>query len=167
MSSQSSGAFDAARFRQVMGHVPTSVVVVTGVADDGAAYGITIGSFTSVSLEPPLIGFLPGVNSRSWERIRSSGRFCVNVLAADQEQLCWTFAKEGDDKFAGISWTASPGGSPLLPGVTAWIDCVIDSETTVGDHFFVVGKVEELAGDGDDAMVFFRGKVTAVSVPPT
>lgn len=165
MSSDTSGEFDSARFRQVLGHVPTSVVVVTGMADDGKPYGITIGSFTSVSLDPPLIGFFPGLNSRSWERIKSSGRFCVNVLGADQEELCWAFAKEGDDKFAGIDWTSSPGGSPRLSGVTAWIDCAIDSETAVGDHYFVVGKVDALSGSGDDAMIFFRGKVTSVQTP--
>ena len=72
-------SFDPAKFRQVLGHVPTSVVVVTGIGTDGKPYGITIGSFVSVSLEPALVGFLPGLNSHSWQAIAASGKFCVNV----------------------------------------------------------------------------------------
>ena len=66
-------SFDSAKFRQVLGHVPTSVVVVTGIGADGTPRGITIGSFVSVSLEPALVGFLPGLNSRSWADISASG----------------------------------------------------------------------------------------------
>ena len=156
--------FDSAYFRSVLGHVPTSVVVVTGVNNAGVPFGITIGSFTSVSLAPPLVGFLPGVSSRSWAAIRESGRFCVNVLAGSQDELCWRFAKEGDDKFAGLEWVPSAGGSPILPGVIASIDCSIESETEAGDHTFVVGRVEALThlDDVTDAMIFFRGKVNSV-----
>ena len=155
---------DAATFRSVLGHVPTSVVVVTGLDATGTPHGITIGSFASVSLDPPLVGFLPGVNSRSWSAIRASGRFCVNVLTTSQDEICWRFAKEGDDKFAGLEWTTAPGGGPLIDGSAAWIDCAIESETVVGDHWFVVGRVESMhaAADARDAMVFFRGKVTGV-----
>jgi flavin reductase (DIM6/NTAB) family NADH-FMN oxidoreductase RutF len=91
----------------------------------------------------------------------------VNVLGADQEQLCWTFAKEGDDKFAGLTWSSSPMGQPLLDGVIASIDCVIESETVAGDHYFVLGRVVGLehAPSADNAMVFFRGKVTRAQLP--
>lgn len=156
--------FDSAYFRSVLGHVPTSVVVVTGLNKAGEPFGITIGSFTSVSLDPPLVGFFPGTSSRSWAAIRESGRFCVNVLGGSQEDLCWTFAKEGEDKFADIAWTPSDGGSPVLPGVIASIDCAIESETPAGDHVFVMGRVESLnhIDDATDAMIFFRGKVNSV-----
>lgn len=157
--------FDSAYFRSVLGHVATSVVVVTGVNSAGTPFGITIGSFASVSLDPPLVGFFPGVNSRSWASIRESGRFCVNVLSGSQEEVCWRFAKEGDDKFAGLNYELSPGGSPVLSDVVASIDCSIESETVVGDHYFVLGKVESLehAEDVLDAMIFFRGKVNSVT----
>ena len=160
--------FDSARFRNVLGRVPTPVVVVTGMDGDGRPHGITIGSFTSVSLDPLLVGFLPGTTSRSWAAIRESGRFCVNVLGAEQSELCWRFAKEGDDKFAGLEWSRSPGGSPILAGVPAWIDCAIETESEAGDHHFVTGRVEALDADetSDDAMVFFRGKVTGVVHDP-
>jgi flavin reductase (DIM6/NTAB) family NADH-FMN oxidoreductase RutF len=154
---------DSAQFRAVLGHVPTSVVVVTGLDKSGKPFGITIGSFVSVSLEPALVGFLPGTKSHSWASIAESGKFCVNVLGAQHEEFCWRFAKEGDDKFDGVEWTASPLGSPMLPGVIATIDCTVDSQTVVGDHYFVVGAVHSLSHESDvaNAMVFFRGKVVS------
>lgn len=163
--SSSTPHIDQSMFRNVLGRVPTSVVVVTGRDDNGQPFGITIGSFTSVSLDPPLVGFLPGTGSRSWAAIRSSGSFCVNVLGADQADLCWLFAKEGEDKFADVSWRESGSGNPILGGVAAWIDCSLESETVVGDHYFVVGRVSSMEGadEVNDAMVFFRGKVTSVS----
>ena len=159
-----SASFDSAQFRAVLGHVPTSVVVVTGLNAQGSPFGITIGSFASVSLDPPLVGFFPGVRSQSWAAIRESGRFCVNVLGSHQEEACWRFAIEGDDKFAGVDWLPSEGGSPVLPSSIAWIDCEIDSETVMGDHTCVVGRVTSLdhAEEVQDAMVFFRGKVSSV-----
>ena len=159
-----SAPFDSAHFRAVLGHVPTSVVIVTGLDANGGAFGITIGSFTSVSLDPPLVGFFPGTQSQSWAAIRESGRFCVNVLGAHQEDMCWRFAKEGDDKFAGIEWVPSAGGNPVLPGSIAWIDCEIETETVMGDHTCVVGLVASLdhAESVENAMVFFRGKVSSV-----
>ena len=158
--------FDSAYFRSVLGHVPTCVVVITGLNSDAQPVGITIGSFASVSLDPPLVGFFPGVHSRSWAAIKESGKFCVNVLGAEHEQLCWTFAKEGDDKFADVKWSSSPTGQPLLDGVIASIDCEIESETVAGDHFFVLGRVVNLhhADNADNAMVFFRGKVTSAQL---
>ena len=161
MSGDASHKFDSAKFRSVLGHVPTSVVVVTGLDAKGTPHGITIGSFASVSLDPPLVGFFPGVGSRSWAAIAESGRFAVNVLGAGQDEICWRFAKEGDDKFAGLSWSSSGLGSPLLEGSLAWIDCTVESSTPAGDHFFVVGRVDSLEGSAGDAMVFFRGKVTS------
>ena len=148
--------FDSAQFRAVLGHVPTSVVVVTGLDGEGKAFGITIGSFASVSLDPPLVGFFPGTRSQSWAAIRESGRVCVNVLGSHQE--------EGDDKFAGIEWLPSAGGNPVLPGSIAWIDCEIETETVMGDHTCVVGLVTSLdhAESVENAMVFFRGKVSSV-----
>lgn len=158
---------DPSLFRSVLGHAPTSVVVVTGRNADGVPFGITIGSFVSVSLDPPLVGFLPGLSSRSWQAIRESGRFCVNVLSASQEDLCWKFAKEGDDKFSGVAHTISTLGNPVLEGCVATIDCTIEAEHEAGDHWFVVGRVDSMshADAADNAMVFFRGKVVAANYP--
>lgn len=162
--------FDSRRFRDVLGHLPTGVTVVTGVDASGEPHGITIGSFVSVSLDPPLVGFLPTATSKSWQAIASSGSFCVNVLGSDQADLCWRFAKEpaeGESRFDGIASTPAGSGSPILPGVVAWIDCAIERVVEAGDHVFVVGAVRSLAHrpDVDDAMVFFRGKVAGVKMP--
>lgn len=151
---------DSANFRKVLGHFPTGVTIITA-ALDGKPAGLTIGSFTSVSLDPPLVGFLPGKASDSWPDIERAGRFCVNVLAADQEDACWSFARDGDDKFVGQGWRPSPLGSPILDDVVAWIDCSIHEIVEAGDHYFVMGLVHELEVErGDHApMLFFQGKL--------
>ena len=153
---------DSARFRAVLGHFPTGVTVVTARSEDEPV-GLTIGSFTSVSLDPPLVGFLPGRASVSWPLIERAGRFCVNVLAADQGDHCWTFAKDavGDDRFVGLSWRSSPFGSPILDGVVAWIDCTVHQVIEAGDHYFVLGLVHELEIERVDMapLLFFQGKL--------
>jgi 3-hydroxy-9,10-secoandrosta-1,3,5(10)-triene-9,17-dione monooxygenase reductase component len=160
MSPPTSGRFDAAQFRRVLGHFPTGVTVVTGLHGEQPA-GFTIGSFTSVSLEPPLVGFLPQINSDTWQAMAPAGRFCVNVLRQEQAALCWRFAKSGvdDDRFDDLAWTRAPTGCPVLPGVLAWIDCEIDQQYEVGDHYFVVGRVIDLAHATDvhEPLVFFKG----------
>ncbi len=156
--------FDSARFRQVLGHFPTGVTVVTGLTASGEPSGLTIGSFVSVSLDPPFVGFLPGVSSKSWPEIAPSGSFCANILGADQAELCWRFAKETEGRFDGVDWVAAPSGSPILPGAIGWIDCTIEHTYEMGDHWFVLGRVQALHHEPevDDAMIFFRGKVSGV-----
>jgi flavin reductase (DIM6/NTAB) family NADH-FMN oxidoreductase RutF len=157
-------SFDGARFRQVLGHFPTGVTVITASTPDGPV-GFTIGSFTSVSLDPPLVGFLPMVESARWKAIEAAGAFCVNVLGAEQASLCWQFAKSSiEHPFEGVDWSPAPHtGSPLLDGVIAWIDCTIEAVIDAGDHKFVMGRVHELdhsPADADpNALLFFRGKV--------
>jgi flavin reductase (DIM6/NTAB) family NADH-FMN oxidoreductase RutF len=129
-----------AEFRAILGHLPTAVVVVTAV-DEHGPIGMTVGTFTSVSLEPMLVGFLPATNSGSWARIRAVGSFCANVLGADQVSLCQAFAARTQDKFSGVDWRTSASGSPILPGVVAWIDCDIESECPAGDHVLVDQRV--------------------------
>lgn len=155
--------FDSQRFRQVLGQVPTSVVVVTGFDAQGTPLGLTIGSFVSVSLDPPLVGFLPGVSSRTWAAIAATGKFTVNVLGADQAELCWRFAKESDDRFADVEWSPSSNGCPSLVDSLVTIDCDLESNEVHGDHHFSVGRVTHLDALRDaNAMAFYRGKVVAV-----
>lgn len=158
---------DPNRFRQVLGHFPTGVTIVTGLGADGRPGGLTIGSFTSVSLDPPLVGFLPGFSSKSWPEIAASGSFCVNILGPDQADLCWRFAKESEGRYDGLAWVPAPSGSPILPGVVGWIDCSVEHVYEMGDHWFVLGRVEELHHEPEvgDAMVFFRGKVASIHLP--
>lgn len=154
MSAQS---FDSARYRQVLGHFPTGVTVITA-APDGVPVGMAVGSFSSVSLDPPLVAFFAGRGSSSWPKIEASGAFCVNILAEDQEELCRRFASKEEDKFAGLGWSAAGSGSPLLDGVLAWIDCDIESVIEAGDHYGVIGRVRDLSvGHDGSPLVFFRG----------
>ena len=162
-------SFDSPTFRTVLGHFPTGVTIVTGMRDDGPI-GFTIGSFTSVSLDPPLVGFLPQVDSETWQALAPSGRFCVNVLHHDQNELCWRFAKLGigDGRFDGVEWTPSPTGCPVLEGSIAWIDCEVERVDEMGDHYFVLGRVVDLANStaGDHVpLVFFKGQLGAFFVP--
>ncbi len=149
--------FDEAKFRQVLGHFPTGVVVVTAMHERAPA-GIAIGSFTSVSLDPPLVGFFPGKSSSSWPHIEAAGVFCVNVLAEDQEDVCRVFASRGADKFAGIGYRTGRTGAPMINDALAWIECTIERVDEVGDHYFVVGRVLDLdvAHEGKP-LIFFRG----------
>jgi 3-hydroxy-9,10-secoandrosta-1,3,5(10)-triene-9,17-dione monooxygenase reductase component len=154
----SSGGIDAAHFRTVLGHFPTGVTVVTAMGDDGPA-GLAVGSFFSVSLHPPLVGFCPNKASSNWPAIKAAGVFCVNILAEDQEDLCRVFAAKGGDKFSGIGWHPSSTGSPRLNDVLAWIDCEIDAVHDAGDHEVCIGRVRELDVERhrEGPLVFFRG----------
>ena len=151
-------AVDGARYRQVLGHFPTGVTVITAATDDGPV-GLCVGSFTSVSLEPPLVAFCAGDSSTSYPRIEAAGHYCVNILAEDQEEIARVFAAKGDDKFAGIGWRPSAAtGAPVINDVLAWIDCEIDAIHEAGDHWIVLGRVLDLEiGHEGGPLVFFRG----------
>lgn len=151
-------AVDSARFRQVLGHFPTGVTVITAATDDGPA-GLAVGSFFSVSLDPPLVAFCAAKTSTSYPKIEAAGHFVVNILAEDQEDVCRVFASKGTDKFDGIGYRASPGaGAPVITGVLGWIDCEIDAVHEAGDHWIVVGRVLDLEVTHEGGpLVFFRG----------
>lgn len=149
---------DSRFFREVLSSYPTGVCVITAQAPDGEKYGLVVGSFNSISLDPPLVGFFPGKRSRSWAGIEKVGRFCVNILSARQADLCHRFSTRFDERFTGIEHGSSPAGMPLLPGVLGWIDCRIERAVEVGDHWLVVGAVEDLgSGSDDNPLMFFRG----------
>jgi 3-hydroxy-9,10-secoandrosta-1,3,5(10)-triene-9,17-dione monooxygenase reductase component len=152
-------AVDPSKFRTVVGHFPTGVAVITA-EDDAGQVGLAVSSFFSASLDPPLVGFCAGDQSSSWPRIRDAGRFCVNVLAAEQEDVCRVFAGKGEDKFAGLGYDAAPfSGAPRIHDVVAWIDCEIDAIHRAGDHDVVIGRVHDLAVSEDahrHPLVFFR-----------
>ena len=146
------------QYRQVLGQYPTGVCVVTSTGADGAPAGMVVGSFTSVSLDPPLIGFFPDRGSSSWPKVAAGKRFCVNILSAEQEGVCRTLASKDPDKFANIAHRPSPLGSPILDGAVAWIDCDLYSISEAGDHFAVFGLVRHLEiAEGGLPLLFFQG----------
>ncbi|WP_128375078.1 flavin reductase family protein [Streptomyces cavernae] len=154
---------DAAEFRRVLGNFASGVTVVTAPAADPAdgPAGFACQSFSSLSLDPPLVVFMVARTSTTWPRIARAGVFCVNVLGAGQGKLCRAFAVSGADKFSGVSYGEAPYSSaPRLAGATAWIDCSIHAVHTGGDHLIVVGRVHALGtSDGDDTpLLFHKGR---------
>jgi 3-hydroxy-9,10-secoandrosta-1,3,5(10)-triene-9,17-dione monooxygenase reductase component len=148
---------DPAAMREVLGHFVSGVTVVTAVTDDGPT-GFTCQSFNSLSLDPPLVAFAPSLTSRTWPRLRAIGRFGVNVLAEGQEEISRRFARSGADKFAGVPWTPSPHGSPVLEGVVAWIDAQLWAEYDGGDHTIVAARVLDLGAVPDRRpLLYHRG----------
>ncbi|MEU2681281.1 flavin reductase family protein [Streptomyces sp. NPDC007107] len=146
----------SAAFRHVLGHVPTSVCVVTARTPEGPV-GVTVGSFTSVSLDPPLVAFYAGRTSASAQAIVGTGHFCVNVLAEDQQEVCAAFARRTADRFATGDWDLTGHAAPRLNGAAAWIACDIENSHSAGDHVAVMGRVRDLAAaDGPRRPLLFH-----------
>ena len=146
------------RFREVLGRLPTGVVVVTANHASGPV-GMSSNSFTSVSLKPPLVLFCPAKDSTTWPKIAATGAFAVNIFAAHHEQVSRRFSQRGVDRFAGIGWHPRAAG-PALDEAIAWIECTIDAVHEAGDHLIVVAAVDrlELNPEQIDPLVFFRGR---------
>jgi flavin reductase (DIM6/NTAB) family NADH-FMN oxidoreductase RutF len=154
---QIADGIDPLWFRKVLGHYPTGVCVIAALDGRGHPVGMAVGSFVSVSMNPPLVAFFPDRSSSSWPRIAAAGRFCVNVLAADQEAVCRRFASRQTDKFDGVHYRLSPGGSPALDGIVAWIDCTLHGVQEAGDHYIVTGQVQALDIADKRPLLFFQG----------
>ncbi|WP_246003408.1 flavin reductase family protein [Nocardioides aurantiacus] len=137
------GAVHARHQRDVLGRFATGVTVVTAV-HEGEPVGLTCQSFSSVSLEPPLVLFCVSRTSSTWPRVRASGHFCVNVLAADQQPLAEAMAVRGPHKFTGVDWRPGVSGSPVVAGTLAHVDCRIEAVHPAGDHDVVIGHVLDL-----------------------
>jgi 3-hydroxy-9,10-secoandrosta-1,3,5(10)-triene-9,17-dione monooxygenase reductase component len=156
---------DPQLFRHVLGYFLTGVTVVSAMRGS-TPVGLTVGSFFSVSLDPPLVGFCASNTSATWPAIKDAGRFCVNVLAAGQEDLGRRFAISSGDKFRGVSWTVTGGGSPRLANVLAWVDCELYAVHQAGDHEICLGRVTMLGTSGHrQPLLFFRGEYVAGRSP--
>lgn len=140
----------------MLGQLPTGMVAIT--AHDDEPVGVAVGSFGSVSLEPPLVGFFIDRDSSTWPRIERAGAFAANVLGDHQRELCARFAVKDADRFADLDWSAGYRGAPLIDGALAWIECEIADVIELGDHFLAVGAVWHVrrATEGSP-LVFFCG----------
>jgi flavin reductase (DIM6/NTAB) family NADH-FMN oxidoreductase RutF len=148
---------DADEFRRVLGQFATGVTIITAV-DDGEPVGVAANSFTSVSLDPPLVLFCVARTSSTWPRIERARKFAVNILGEHQEDLCQLFATKGADRFGQIDWHDGVGGSPVLHETLAYLDCEFWAEYDGGDHIIVVGRVLDLGVDRDAGpLLFFSG----------
>jgi 3-hydroxy-9,10-secoandrosta-1,3,5(10)-triene-9,17-dione monooxygenase reductase component len=161
----------ARKFRDVLGLFASGVTVVTSISD-GAPVGMTCQSFSSVSLEPPLVMFCPAKTSRAWPLMQRAGYFCVNILAGDQAEISNAMATKGSDKYDGIGWRAATTGAPLLDGVLGYVDCTVHSVHEAGDHYVVIGRVKELdfgpasSDDGDhQPLLYYRGGYDTIARP--
>lgn len=156
---------DQREFRTVMSQFATGVVIVTSV-HNGMPVGMAVNSFTSVSLDPPLVAFCAARSSTTWPRLREAGGFAVNVLGSHHEEVCRVFSLTGANRFAleGVEWTRSPSGRPLLADALAWLDCQVEAVYPAGDHDIVLGRAMDVAtGNGGAPLIFFRGAYTQLS----
>ncbi|MGC0239431.1 flavin reductase family protein [Arthrobacter sp. SD76] len=150
------------RMREILGHFCTGLTIITSSTEQGPV-GFTCQSFSSLSLEPPLIAFNPSRSSSTWPTIRTTGKFCVNILPEEHRELSGKFARSGTDKFSGVSHAASPLGSPILDDALAWIDCELHEEYDGGDHTIVIGRVKAMdARGGAEPLLFFKGSYVGI-----
>lgn len=145
-------------FRRVLRHLASGVVAVTGIGPDGAPAGLTVSSFVSVSLDPPLVSFCAARSSTTWPRLRAEGRVCVTILSERQAAAATQFAARVADRFPGVGWRPSPGGLPILDDGLAWLECTIEDEYPAGDHVIVLCRADRLAESaGGGPLLRFRG----------
>jgi len=148
---------DPATYRTVLGHFATGVVIVTAI-DGDEPVGMACNSFTSVSLDPPLVLFCAAKSSTTWPRIQAAGKWAANVLDDDGEEICRLFAQKGADRFARIAYSPGRTGSPILEDAIAFADCETLVEHDAGDHVIVVGRVIELGYQPEGKpLLFYRG----------
>jgi len=150
-------AIDAAVFRQLCGRFPTGVVVVTTTMEDGRPVGMTANSFTSVSLDPPLVSINVDQQAAMHQHMARAERFAINVLESRQEALSRRFAEEHPDRFDGVGYRLTEGGFPHLDGAHAVLECVRHIAFVAGDHTIVIGEVTGgVVGEGRP-LLYYRG----------
>jgi flavin reductase (DIM6/NTAB) family NADH-FMN oxidoreductase RutF len=149
---------DSWDFRQAVGAFTTGVTVVTTIDEDGGRHGLTANSFTSVSLEPPLVLFCLSERAPSLDGFAASKHFAINVLASDQEDIARRFARPAPDKFAGLAWRTGIFGAPLLDRCIAHIECKLEHVVPGGDHVIVIGRVHRVRAYDGEPLVFHRSR---------
>ena len=147
---------EAAHFRRVLGRYPTGVVVVT-TKNDGELHGMACNSFTSVSLDPPLVAFCPARSSSTWPKMRPVRKLVINILGHEHQEVSRRFASRDVDRFAGVDHWPAPSGMPVLGAAIGWLDCTLEAEYDGGDHTIVVARVEALGLREGDSLVFMGG----------
>lgn len=147
-----------------MGRFPTGVTVVTARGPEGEPLGLTVNSFTSVSLDPPLVLVCIDHASASYDRLISAGSFAVNILSAGQLRLASRFAEDPSaGRFDGVGWHPGPGGAPVLAGVAAWAACTLEAAHEAGDHTILVARVDAGEAGSEEALTFYRGAFGVVA----
>ncbi len=153
----------AAEFRKTLGCFATGVAVITTTTDRGEPIGVTVNSFSSVSLEPPLVLWSLARQAWSLPHFRSARGFAVNILASEQEDVCRTFSRNVDDRFAEVEWERGIDGLPLLANTVATLQCQHWAQYDGGDHEIFVGEVLDCRNAGLDPLIFCRGQLGQVA----
>lgn len=143
----SAPALDVAAFRNALGRFATGITVVTAAAPDGTPVGLTVNSFNSLSLEPPLVLWSLGNQSAYRTVFEQASHYAIHILTADQEELSQRFAMRQEDRFAGLDWQPGPGGAPLLSGCCATFEVANEIRHPGGDHLLFIGQVERFSHD--------------------
>jgi len=149
-------AADPQELRRAFACFPSGVAAVCALVD-GVPDGMAASSFTSVSLDPPLVSVCVQNTSSTWPRLRNRDRLGVSLLAESQDVTCRTLAAKTGDRFAGVDWSATPEGAVLVCGATAWLDCSVDDELPAGDHTIVLLRIHGLRAEPDVAPLVFHG----------
>ncbi|WP_344868908.1 flavin reductase family protein [Amycolatopsis ultiminotia] len=147
---------DVTLLRRAFGAFPSGVIALSALRD-GAPAGMAVSSFTSVSLQPPLISVCVQNSSETWPELRGSRRLGISVLAQEQHQACRTLSTKDGDRFAGLTWSAGEGGAVFVTGAAASYDCSVHDELPAGDHTIVLLRVHRLAIEPDTAPLVFHG----------
>jgi flavin reductase (DIM6/NTAB) family NADH-FMN oxidoreductase RutF len=159
--------FDPRDFRNALGSFATGITVVTARAADGGLSGLTVNSFASVSLDPPLVLWSLSLYTPALAMFRDCSHYAINVLAADQFELSNHFAKANDDqeRFADLAFDPGSGGAPLLRGCCAWFECRNETRLDGGDHLIFVGRVERYRYEDRPPLVFQGGQYRWLAIP--
>ncbi len=166
MNASLSQPMDARTLRRAFGRFATGVTIVTTCPDGGKPEGMTANSFTSLSLDPPLLLWCPQRNAVSFPAFEASGHFAVHVLRSSQQELAMHFARPSSDKFAGHDWEPGLGGSPLLPGCLARFECRTEQLLPGGDHAIMVGRILQIVTDEGEPLLYNCGDwCVPVSMP--
>lgn len=152
-------AIDVADFRRTLGCFPTGVAIVTTADQDGAPIGLTISSFNSVSMDPPLILWSLSLNAASLPVFRASGGFAINILSADQAELPRLFSSPVEERFAGLNWQPGFGGHPVLNDAAAVIECRTYARYDGGDHEIILGEALRHRATDRTPLVFGKGRL--------
>lgn len=153
-------------FRKVLGHFATGVTVVTTRQRSGSPWGFTVNSFTSVSLEPPLILLCVGRGADSFQVMAKAKYFAVNFLSEKQVELSRRFASKSPDRFSNVPCSDGAHGSPLIAGCLGFVECKKVASHLHGDHTIIIGEVLEAKVDGGNPLVFYRGSYARLEPPP-
>lgn len=148
---------DPQDFRRAMASFPSGVTVVTAPDERGGVAGFTASAFCSLSLDPALVLVCPALTSSTYPQLLRAQRFAIHVLAADQQDLALTFAAKGAAKAAGLDWSLSALGNPVLPGAACVIECALWRDYAGGDHAIIVGAVQSIEVTDRPVLLYHRG----------